>query len=707
MYHKDGCFRKSAEEPMSSNSSHNDGTPGVEANDRIPPHHERVLTTKRLRELLRHSRTSLITEALGDFLRHHSPEISDSDAPEIRVLFDDMVTVVRNKLDESGIAPHRETTLPEQTLEVRESRLVVNYAALLTWTSEVHGMVRFLPEEAESALAGRIELAESAVSWARTACDPIQTGICLKVLADCLYRAKGDVARAGTVYLEAVEALDVPGNRTVLFERVKTMVAYGQFLYQTGKLDDAAELVERIEQLTDFGTGDPLSSPAAPAFLVKGGIADYRKNYHDALVFWQQGLQLSDPDYDPVMHCSLLQSIALLYEKMEHPERGLELLLETISVLEQHNVAVAGVWVYVNAAESYHKRGDYTRAHQMLDRGDELLGLDPAHLPKLADQKCINVLVTRANLYKFEKNFYEAERILEWVIETALAIRFWGGAAAACSILGSMHGNRGRPDLACHLHERTAPFAHRLSRYTQLRLKLYTAQWKIANGEFAEASELLDLIEPEPDIPGVHRLLILRLRAKLAENGADMKSALAYERKASGVEQGLFEQNRERSVRYARVIAETRVLEQIMNQEKEQRRHLEADLAEALVRLGEKEKIIREIRSVVSSRNGPDGSRLSEQVLSVLGDEEPSDALSLNYLSNVDEEFVRRLRLAHPLLTPRQERLCVLLRAGLNAGEICTLMEIRSEGLKTLRKRIRKTLGLPAGEKLERMIAEI
>ena len=65
------------------------------------------------------------------------------------------------------------------------------------------------------------------------------------------------------------------------------------------------------------------------------------------------------------------------------------------------------------------------------------------------------------------------------------------------------------------------------------------------------------------------------------------------------------------------------------------------------------------------------------------------------------------LRASYPDLTPKQERLCGLIRAGLSSREISTLMDLEAEGLKAQRKRLRKRLNLQPDERLEMVLAGV
>ena len=79
----------------------------------------------------------------------------------------------------------------------------------------------------------------------------------------------------------------------------------------------------------------------------------------------------------------------------------------------------------------------------------------------------------------------------------------------------------------------------------------------------------------------------------------------------------------------------------------------------------------------------------------------------LDYLLDVGEDFFNRLRNQWPNLTPKQERLCGLLRAGLNSKQIGIILGLKPEGVKGQRKRLRKALDMKQSQKLEKVIGEV
>ena len=699
---------------MSSSATINEGIGVGESHSYL----DRVLTVQRLRSLLKKRRSKGLPESLSEFLRHRLPEVYGPEVSEISAILLEIVRELEAEFRESGIDLSAGESGPELVLDHRERRRVSDYAALLAWTSEA---LKQIPRTAQGTVSdgGRpADLPKSSVAWARLSGDPLQTGISLLVFGRHLQRRRGDQKAAADTYREGIAILrlnkqdgNVEAWIAVLFE---LYLALATQMFELGQFDESTSATDEAEKLIPSHSSRLVMHMRTAVLLRRGSIHFKKGDMAEALTLWNQALQLSDKDNDPIAHCGLLQSVAILYDQLEHPEKGLELLLSAIAILEETGLASVGAWVYVSAAESYHRRNELERAHGILDRAEKILGTDRDVLPEYPDQITLNVKVTRANILVFQKRYDKAQIILEWANRHALEIDFYSTAVASAAILADLHGKQERYDQACQWLEHAIETAVANSRHNLNRLKLSLALWRVQGGDLDRAQNLLNELEPELDDNSALRIKLERSWSRLHEERGNYEKALAHERRVSALNGKMFERNRQRSIRYARIVAETRMLEQFVDREKELRRRLEHDLAEAVVKLDERERTIEEMRGLVkgstaSSRaEGRSNPELMGKLRSVLGEAgEEKSHISLGYLANVDEGFIDRLRTAYPGLTPKQERLCVLLRAGLNASEICALMEIASEGLKAHRKRVRKAFGLERGERLEARIAEI
>lgn len=73
----------------------------------------------------------------------------------------------------------------------------------------------------------------------------------------------------------------------------------------------------------------------------------------------------------------------------------------------------------------------------------------------------------------------------------------------------------------------------------------------------------------------------------------------------------------------------------------------------------------------------------------------------------VHEDFLSRLKMQHPNLTPKELKLCAYLRMNISTKEIAPLMNISVRGVEICRYRVRKKLSIDREQNLTRMIIDL
>lgn len=76
-------------------------------------------------------------------------------------------------------------------------------------------------------------------------------------------------------------------------------------------------------------------------------------------------------------------------------------------------------------------------------------------------------------------------------------------------------------------------------------------------------------------------------------------------------------------------------------------------------------------------------------------------------LKETDKDFIRKLETLYPQLSRNDIRLICLIRLGMPSGEISKLLNITMDSLHKSRYRLRKKMGLEAGQILETFIDTI
>jgi hypothetical protein len=161
-------------------------------------------------------------------------------------------------------------------------------------------------------------------------------------------------------------------------------------------------------------------------------------------------------------------------------------------------------------------------------------------------------------------------------------------------------------------------------------------------------------------------------------------------------------------------MAQTDLLESEAELERERRSRAERELAGAVVELGDRKRqaaaVEERLRKMLTAGSNSSEravvAALREAIASLRTGTGPGETVH-HYLSKVDEDFQGRLRGRFPSITRKQERLCGLIRAGLDSKEIASLLALEPEGLKALRKRLRKALGIGQEESLETFLSEL
>ena len=75
--------------------------------------------------------------------------------------------------------------------------------------------------------------------------------------------------------------------------------------------------------------------------------------------------------------------------------------------------------------------------------------------------------------------------------------------------------------------------------------------------------------------------------------------------------------------------------------------------------------------------------------------------------NNADRDFLKKLKIAHPSLTPNDLRLCAYLRLNLSSKEIAPLLNISARSVEIKRYRLRKKIDLPHEKSLVEYILEV
>ncbi|WP_430810441.1 MULTISPECIES: two-component regulator propeller domain-containing protein [unclassified Carboxylicivirga] len=77
------------------------------------------------------------------------------------------------------------------------------------------------------------------------------------------------------------------------------------------------------------------------------------------------------------------------------------------------------------------------------------------------------------------------------------------------------------------------------------------------------------------------------------------------------------------------------------------------------------------------------------------------------HLEQIHADFINRLKIKHPDLTGREQKLCAYIRMNMTSKEIATLMNVSYRAIENNRYRLRQKLGLASGDNLSKYINDL
>ncbi|HVZ38441.1 MAG TPA: hypothetical protein VHI13_04135 [Candidatus Kapabacteria bacterium] len=627
-------------------------------------------------------------------LRHLYLEPIEEDAAEIAGLIGGLVATARERILRADIEPLHNEKAVRPRLPKRERECISNLAMLLA----MHSMALTVAERPEEALAAGHE----GVAWSRTANDLEQQAILWQTIVAALDRTGRfeESDAAVRMHIQIAHASKSPGQIVLaLSHQVGDML-------RSWQADEAERINDQVLAIIQNDLPEEARHPHYAAALAhRARIAVMRDHLSEALQGLREALRWADGDRFAVTRCIILNHLGVLYMDLAQYRQCIECQHEMVQLAEALRSSMIKGWGCLRLAQANIWLKEYDRAIELLDQAHECSPNGPPDL-------LISVAQKRAEVQLVRNNPEEAERICLEIVrdvkDTPLKVR----AISAVLMLGRIDEECNRLERASERYREAIALAMREmpQRVTAAQLALAGVLYKLE--QYDEMAALLNDVTSTVGLHPSFEAKALRLRAALAESRGDLRAVIDFERKAVAIEQQLLERQADQSLRNARVIAQTDLLEREAELERERRRRVERELADVVVALSDRKRravaVEKHLRSVLSqSTSQPERvvtKALHDAIGSLRSDREPHETLH-HHLSVVDEEFYVRLRQRFPGLTRKQERLCGLIRSGLSSREVGLVLGLEPEGLKALRKRLRKRLGMEQEERLEAMLA--
>ncbi len=432
--------------------------------------------------------------------------------------------------------------------------------------------------------------------------------------------------------------------------------------------------------------------------MQKGRIAAHRGEDAEYLRMLLEAERCCNGITDPLGRLAVLSRLVEAYRHFDCHGTVIDVNGNLIQLAEAAGARTAAANGYCDLAESHIALGATDRATEALGRARELLMQHSHGAPARTAARC-------ARLYAAAGCNAEAMAIaapLPKHPEVRLRPELRSRIHAMLGAIESQMGNHAA--VADHYRQaiESAP-APPGEQGRMLELRLAEALHHL--GRDAEAAPLLaEIVETETS----------GIAERAAARRGDLRTVIELERAAFALERRLIEQQSERSLHNAEVIARTDLQRCDADLELERRYRTEREQAETADGERERAAVILEQRlhkaltPAIPGQERVIVQRLRQALATMRAEGTQNEAEARHRFTNgVEAEFFLRLRERWPDLTPKQERLCGLLRAGLRTHEITALLGLEPESLKAQRRRLRKKLGLPQQERLEHVIAAI
>ncbi|MBS1912773.1 MAG: hypothetical protein JST22_12365 [Bacteroidetes bacterium] len=657
---------------------------------------EKLLGAQQLRELVREARGGFAPDHVARSIRDEDPALRENDVQEIAEIMDGLTRSARERLHEAGIEPADDASQGPQRLSKREREYTTNLITLL-----IHqALAAMTIGDTDVAL----RIATEALAWCRTIGDLALESLVWRTMSETNSRA-GAYAEQEVVGKRAIETARTSGDPHYLISALQTLATN---MLGRWKPDDAEPLVaEAFEVVREEFDEEEECRNYGGLLMCQARIRLIRLQYPEAIQLLRQALRWADPERYPITRVSLVTQLGATYLRISQYRQAIECHHEVVLLAEHLGSSMISSWGYFRLAHTYMVLKEFEEAAEALERAEENAGNSVRELR-------LSIRTQRARLFAATDRYDEAAAACRSLLEEIGNGPPPNLVMTARCLLGEMAIKQHRLEEAERHYREAAEFAEGAFPQRAHEAKIGLAQALLRMERNAEFAAVMDEIRNTDSATPEEQLELLRLAAADAEQRNDLRAVLDHERQAFELERTLLERQAEQSLRNARVMAETDLLERAAELERERRRRAEHELADAMVQLGDRTRLVEVVeqrlrRALVETGPQREQSAINalRETLSSLRSGMRAPETPLAYLGSVDDQFFRRLRERFPGLTPKQERLCGLLRAGLSSKEIGTLLNIEAEGLKAQRKRLRKRLGMEPEASLERMMAEV
>lgn len=180
--------------------------------------------------------------------------------------------------------------------------------------------------------------------------------------------------------------------------------------------------------------------------------------------------------------------------------------------------------------------------------------------------------------------------------------------------------------------------------------------------------------------------------------------------------QNYYQKQREKLIEENNMLLEIKELEleqQFMKLENEQLAHdvdeKNRELAVSNMSLNSKNELLAFIKDDLKNTSTTDNPKIKSVIRTINKNITEDDSWNVfkAAFDNADKDFLKKVKLQHPLLTPNDLRLCAYLRLNLSSKEVAPLLNISVRSVEIKRYRLRKKMDLPHEQGLVEYILSV
>lgn len=180
--------------------------------------------------------------------------------------------------------------------------------------------------------------------------------------------------------------------------------------------------------------------------------------------------------------------------------------------------------------------------------------------------------------------------------------------------------------------------------------------------------------------------------------------------------QNYYQKQREKLIEENNMLLEIKELEleqQFMKLENEQLAHdvdeKNRELAVSNMSLNSKNELLAFIKDDLKNTSTIDNPKIKSVIRTINKNITEDDSWNVfkAAFDNADKDFLKKVKLQHPLLTPNDLRLCAYLRLNLSSKEVAPLLNISVRSVEIKRYRLRKKMNLPHEQGLVEYILSV